>query len=185
MKILLSLLLVFSSWLMTSCSSDCLCQGNGVSTIAKVSKLPPNIPWYRCGKIQSGATMYYTNARISWTFDHQLGYWQAFGAKNKALNMTAAGKTFTIEKNYGWDGATKMLTTPKLLTPTLFHDALLHAMMNGAPITRDQADGAFYQLMKKENFTWSKMYYLAVKEFGASYLEQQNPPTLIIKRTKK
>ena len=170
-------------WAFTSCS-DCLCSGKGVGTIAKVSLKHDDQPWYRCVTIDQ-KTMYMTGTRVSWTFQHELGYWEAFDTRNKKLCMTARGKTFTIEPGYVWDGATEGPTTDKLLTPTLFHDAMLHAIMNGAPLGRDQADGAFYQLMKAENFTMARPYYELVRNFGEAYLNRQNPPTLTIKAIKR
>lgn len=170
-------------WTITSCS-DCLCSGKGVDTIAKVSLKHHDQPWYRCITVDN-KTMYLTGTSVSWTFQHELGYWTAFDIKDKKLRMTAQGKTFTIAPGYVWDGATEGPTTAKLLTPTLFHDAMLHAIMNGAPIGRDQADGAFYQLMKAEKFVMARPYYEAVRNFGDSYIPRQNPPTLIIRSIKK
>lgn len=113
-------------------------------------------------------------------FPEEFGTWKAYGIHDKKLYMEARGKTFCIEKNYGWDGATNAPTTRSLLLPTLFHDALLHAMMNGAPVSRKQADLAFYQLMKRERFPLAAAYYRSVRNFGSSFVPKQNPPTLKI-----
>lgn len=168
--------------LLNSCSSD-VCKGNGVATTAQVKLSRPDQPWYQCFTNESGHRMFITAAPVSYQFQHELGYWSAVGANDKKLYMKAAGKNFSIEPGYVWDGATEGPTTNKLLTPTLFHDAMLHAMMNGAPITRDQADGALLQLMRQENFFWSKPYYKIVRNFGANYSQPQFPRTLKIINT--
>lgn len=48
--------------------------------------------------------------------------------------MQAEGGRFSITPGYGWDGVTWGSTPPDMLLPSLFHDAMLHAKMNGAPI---------------------------------------------------
>lgn len=126
--------------------------------------------------------MFITMASVSYDFQHQLGHWSAYGISDKKLYMTASGTKFTIQPGYVWDGATEGPTTNKLLTPTLFHDAMLHAMMNGAPISKDQADGALLQLMKKEAFFWSGTYYRLVRNFGNNYVKGQTSKTLAIKQ---
>lgn len=175
-----SMLTLLLSWATISCSND-LCSGDGVPTIAKVSLKYKDQPWYRCFINSKGHRMFITTTRVHWTFQHELGYWAAYGNPNKKLYMTARGKNFTIEPGYVWDGATEGPTTAKLLTPTLFHDAMLHALMNGAPINQEQADGAFYQLLKAEDFYLADTYHFAVSKFGDQFLTRQNPPTLIIK----
>lgn len=181
-KILLHTIVPFIS-LLASCSSD-VCKGKGVATVAQVTPNRPDRPWYRCFPDEKGKRMFVTMANLSYEFQHELGYWRAYGAGDKQLYMTARGKRFSIEPGYVWDGATEGPTTNKLLTPTLFHDAMLHAMMNGAPISRDQADGALLQLMRKENFFWSRPYYKIVRNFGASYSQPQYPRTLRIDTTR-
>lgn len=57
--------------------------------------------------------------------------------------MQAEGGRFSITPGYGWDGVTWGSTPPDMLLPSLFHDAMLHAKMNGAPISRSQIDLAF------------------------------------------
>lgn len=165
---------------LASCSSD-VCKGRGVPTIAEVKLSSPDLPWYRCFMNEQGRRMFITMAPVSYKFEHQLGYWSAYGAGDKKPCMQAAGQIFRIQPGYVWDGATEGPTTNKLLTPTLFHDAMLHAMMNGAPISREQADGALLQLMRKEHFFWSGAYYRIVRNFGAGYSQPQMPQTLEIR----
>ncbi len=165
-----------------SCSSN-VCKGNGVPTVAAVKREYPDQPWYRCFADEHGKRMFMTALPVSYEFNHQIGHWKAYGAQDRKLYMTASGRSFRIEGGYVWDGATEGPTTARLLTPTLFHDAMLHAMMNGAPISQDQADGAFYQLMKKGNFFWSRLYYSAVRNFGTGYSQPQEPRTLRIVST--
>jgi hypothetical protein len=166
--------------ILSSCS-DCICTGKGVGTIAHVKLKHKDQPWYRCVH-RDGQTMYQTMTTVSWTFQHELGYWDAYGAKSKQLYMRAQGKTFTVFPGYVWMGSTQGPTTEKLLTPSLFHDAMLHAMQNGAPLTQAQADGAFYQLMKAENFVLAGTYFATARNFGSSYNGPQNQQALTIKR---
>ena len=73
-------------------------------------------------------------------------------------------------------------TPPDMLLPSLFHDAMLHAKMNGAPISRSQIDLAFYDIMTSQNSCRKGLYYRFARLFGWCFTFPQHPNTLIIKR---
>ena len=86
-------------------------------------------------------------------------------------------KPFYITKNATWGS-----TPPDMLLPSLFHDAMLHAKMNGAPISRSQIDLAFYDIMTSQNSCRKGLYYRFARLFGWCFTFPQHPNTLIIKR---
>ncbi len=93
---------------------------------------------------------------------------------------------FAVQGNhdqyYGWDGVTWGTTPPDMLFPSLFHDAMLHAKMNGAPIARNQIDLAFYDLMTSQHASRKGLYYRFVRLFGWCFTLPQHPHTLTIRR---
>jgi len=85
----------------------------------------------------------------------------------------------TIKKGYSWNGCSPkisffdaVLGTPegvnnkegvsKTRTPSLVHDCLYTIKLT----TRKEADEVFLELLRKENFKFSYVYYFVVRIFG-------------------
>jgi len=90
--------------------------------------------------------------------------------------------TIIIPKGYAWDGCTPKFTfldlvfgtpdgaigkhgKPKTYYASMVHDAL-YQYKSEVPISRKEADKLFYEMLKEEDFYWSKVYYFAVRAFG-------------------
>jgi len=69
-----------------------------------------------------------------------------------------------------------------MLLPSLFHDAMLHAKMNGAPIARSQIDLAFYDLMTTQHAGNKGLYYRFIRFFGWCFTMPQYPRTLTVEK---
>lgn len=140
-------------------------------------------PWYK-GTLYEGKPFYITKNTISWTSPRNsidFGHWTATSIHDPAICLTADGPAFTISHGYGWDGVTWGATPPDMLLPTLFHDAMLHARMNGAPIPRNRIDLAFYDIMASQHTRHRNLYYRLVRLFGWCFTFPQHPHTLEIK----
>lgn len=138
--------------------------------------------WYE-GTLYEGKPFYVTKNAISWTSGREkadFGHWKAVSVYDSSGYMKAERNRFTIGPGYGWDGVTWGTTTPDMILPSLFHDAMLHAKMNGAPIARSQIDLAFYDLMTTQRASRKGLYYRFVRLFGWCFTFPQHPRTLTI-----
>lgn len=140
----------------------------------------PVAGWYKSG-LYEGKPFYVTKKTITWTSGRKkadFGHWTAVSIYDSSVYLKAEGNTFTVSPGYGWDGVTWGTTPPAMLFPSLFHDAMLHAKMNGAPIARSQIDLAFYDLMTTQHAAHKGPYYRFVRLFGWCFTFPQYPQTL-------
>jgi hypothetical protein len=90
----------------------------------------------------------------------------------------------TVMKGYTWNGCSPKICIldiligtpdgavyaptgkPKTYYASMVHDALYQFLDAKAPITREQADQCFLELMKKSEFILHGIYWLAVRLFG-------------------
>lgn len=156
------------------------------SCSAPVTPTPPEpvAGWYKSG-LYEGKPFYVTKNAIIWTSGRKkadFGHWTAVSVYDSSVYLKAEGNTFTISPGYGWDGVTRGTTPPDMLLPSLFHDAMLHAKMNGAPIPRSRIDLAFYDLMTTQHATHKGIYYRFVRLFGWCFTAPQYPRTLSIRQ---
>lgn len=143
--------------------------------------------WYE-GTLYEGKPFYITKNAIRWTSGRKkadFGHWTAASVYDPSIRLKAEGRTFTISPGYGWDGVTWGATPPDMLLPSLFHDAMLHAKMNGAPIARSQIDLAFYDLMATQHASRKRLYYRFVRLFGWCFTLPQHPQTLTVTSPEK
>jgi hypothetical protein len=95
--------------------------------------------------------------------------------------------TLRIPAGYAWDGCTPKFalwdivigtpdgmpnqTTqkPKAYYASLVHDALYQFLDAGSPITREQADQLFLELLTRDGFAPRQLYYRAVRLFGGLF----------------
>lgn len=140
--------------------------------------------WYE-GVLYENEPFYVTKTAMSWESTRpnaDFGHWTAVSTYDPSGWMKAEGRRFTIGPGYGWDGVTWGPSTPRMISPSLFHDAMLHAMMNGAPISRKQIDQAFYDIMRARHASCRHLYYPFVRLFGWCFTFPQHPRTLKINK---
>lgn len=139
--------------------------------------------WYRYLPEKAPGACLQTTRPLQWRFPGlNFGFWSAVDAHARRPVMSAEGESLTIEAGYVWDGATFGTTTPRLLVPTLVHDALYHALMHRAPFARREADRAFLALLRQWQCPHPCLSYRAVRLAGRLFNAPDNPPTLIIER---
>lgn len=111
----------------------------------------------------------------------QLGYWQGIHpqAPHRVL-MEARGDVFIIHRNYVWDGCTVGDTLLRDLLPSLRHDALYHALKEGAQFSRRQADLAFLRDQRKAKIGMAWFNYLCVRLFGCFYNRPNQQKTMLV-----
>ncbi len=115
-----------------------------------------------------------------------LGYWQGYSpTPPHPLVMEARGEYFFLTKDYHWDGLSVGTTRYNDLEASLLHDALYHAIKEGAPIKRSIADRAFFQAQRENNGTSPYMSYALLRLFGGFYNSPDEEKTLLIRPLKK
>ncbi len=114
----------------------------------------------------------------------ELGYWRGLhpSAPHRVL-MEARGDTFILHRHYVWDGMSVGETLPRDLYPTLRHDALYHALKEGAEFSRAEADRAFLRDLRREGVPAAGLGYVLVRCFGGFYLRRDEQPTLLLQKT--
>lgn len=162
------------------------CAAAGLASCSAPSPAPPEAVagWYE-GTLYEGRPFYVTKNAVSWMSGRKnadFGHWTAIGVHDPSVRLKAEGRRFTISPGYGWDGVTHGATPPDMLLPSLFHDALLHAKMNGAPIARSRIDLAFYDLMTTQHVRNSGLYYRLARLFGWCFTFPQHPRTLTVRQ---
>ncbi len=112
----------------------------------------------------------------------QLGYWRGLHpqAPHRVL-MEARGDTFILHRHYLWDGMTVGETLPRDLCATLRHDALYHALKEGAVFSRAEADRAFLRDMRRAGVEGAGLEYCLIRCFGGFYLGRDAEPTLLVR----
>jgi hypothetical protein len=114
----------------------------------------------------------------------QLGYWRGLHpeAPHRVL-MEARGDTLILHRRYVWDGNSVGTTTMADLKPSLRHDALYHALKEGAPISRADIDKAYQADCLREGADISPMKYTTLRLFGGVFNRLGQHGTLIIQHT--
>lgn len=149
-----------------------------------LSLTPQTHDWYRYLPDKAPGACLQTVRPLQWRFPGlNFGSWRAVDVHSRRPVMCAAGDSLTIEGGYVWDGAAIGTTTPRLLVPTLVHDALYHALMHRAPFARREADRAFLALLRLWKCPHPCMSYRAVRMAGRLFNAPDDPPTLIIEKT--
>ncbi len=114
----------------------------------------------------------------------QLGYWRGLHPQppHRVL-MEARGDTFILHRHYVWDGMTVGETQPQDLAPTLLHDALYHALKEGADFPRAEADRAFLREMRRAGVGAAGLRYRLTRSFGGFFLRREEEPTMLVEKT--
>lgn len=110
-----------------------------------------------------------------------LGWWRALHPQPPhRVMMEARGDTFILHRRYVWDGMTWGRTEIKDLLPTLLHDALYHALQNGAPVSRRQIDRLFLRVRRAAGERWAYAEYLGIRIAGGLYNAAGDEASLLI-----
>lgn len=169
MKILSILLLPLV--LLTSCRQ--------VVDAVNMKQLAPEVVEY--GKSPGGWYMYMpqyapgfclkTRWNIVWKDrDMQLGYWLLrHPLPPHRVMMEAHGDTLYLHRGFVWDGVSFGNTKANELIPSLLHDALYYARQGGAPISRREADSAYFRAARKYACSSRFTDYLGVRAFGGFF----------------
>ena len=126
-----------------------------------------------------------TKITLTWE-DPQVnvGYWQGLSPyPPHNIIMEAKGHTFVLYAGYEWDGNSVGHTELAHLMPSLRHDALYHALKEGAPLDRAQIDAAYKRDCKKYGANINNLAYGALRLFGGAFNDAGMHGTLIIKKT--
>ncbi len=112
----------------------------------------------------------------------QLGHWRGLhpAAPHRVL-MEARGDTFILHSHYVWDGMTVGETQPCDLLPTLRHDALYHALKEGASFSRAEADRAFLRDMRRSGVSGAWLKYRLTRLFGGFFLTRDAERTMLLR----
>lgn len=93
--------------------------------------------------------------------------------------MEARGTLFALHRRYVWDGKSFGCTLPRDLMPSLRHDALYHALKEGAPIKRHLIDRAYKRDAALHGAKVPFGSYAAIRLFGGIYNDIGIKNTLI------
>ncbi len=113
----------------------------------------------------------------------KLGSWRGLHpqAPHRVL-MEARGDTFVLHRHYVWDGMSVGETLPRDLCATLRHDALYHALKEGATFPRAEADRAFLRDMRRAGVGSAGLQYALIRCFGGFYMNPGKEPTLLVQQ---
>ncbi len=94
--------------------------------------------------------------------------------------MEARGDTFVLHRSYVWDGMTVGETRLRDLAPTVRHDALYHALKEGATFRRSEADRALRRDMLRFGGSVAGLDYAIIRTFGRFFLRPDAEKTMIV-----
>lgn len=141
--------------------------------------------WYSYDAAKAPGFCLTTKKTITWTDPNvNVGYWRgrSIYAPNPVL-MEARGNTFIVYAGYVWDGNSVGHTELAHLMPSLRHDALYHALKEGAPLNREEIDAAYKADCERYGASIDGLAYGALRLFGGAFNDAGMKGTLIIELT--
>ncbi len=116
-----------------------------------------------------------------------LGHWQGLHPRfPHRVIMEAHGDTLILHRHYVWDGNSLGATRPADLLPSLRHDALYHALKEGAPLNRKLIDRAYLRdTLRYRSARFPGTRYRLLRLFGGLFNESGDKGTLIIRSAAK
>lgn len=153
------------------------------AAIAEEAKKPDC--WYAYLPEKAPGFCLRTRRTITWDDPAvNVGYWQGLSPyPPHSVIMEAQGNRFILHAGYEWDGNSVGHTEPAHLMPSLRHDALYHALKEGAPLNRAEIDAAYKADCKKYGAKLDNLTYGALRLFGGAFNDAGMHGTLIIKLT--
>lgn len=113
-----------------------------------------------------------------------VGHWKGLSPyPPHRVIMEAKGNTFILHAGYEWDGNSVGHTEKAHLMPSLRHDALYHALKEGAPLNRAEIDAAYKADCEKYGASIDSLTYGALRLFGGAFNDAGMHGTLIIEKT--
>jgi hypothetical protein len=129
--------------------------------------------------------LYRTDVNFGWDSGFEIPEDQFFlDAEGKVRLILERGGRVTVTREYAWNGCSPKVCLfdflfgtpdgvvhvrtgrPKTYFASMVHDALYQFLLVNSPITRRQADDAFYRLMAESDFAPRRLYWLFVRLFG-------------------
>lgn len=140
--------------------------------------------WYLYDATKAPGFCLTTKRDIVWEDETvNVGYWKGYSpSQPNRLVMEGKGNTFIVYAGYEWDGNTIGHTDPQHLMPSLRHDALYHALKEGAPLDRAEIDAAYKADCEKYGAELDALTYGAIRMFGGSFNDAGAHGTLIVKK---
>lgn len=123
-----------------------------------------------------------TERALIWSFkDLDFGWWMGLhpDAPHRVM-MVARGNSFYLAHHYIWDGVSIGNSSMKKLKASLLHDALYHALKEGADFQRINADIAYARLMRANKSRRAGIDYLALRLTGGIFNTPDSEKTLLI-----
>ncbi|MBQ8517732.1 MAG: hypothetical protein IJ498_09165 [Akkermansia sp.] len=138
--------------------------------------------WYAWLPERSPGFCLITRHAVVWRdLEMNLGCWRArHPLPPHRMMMEARGDTFILHRRYIWDGMTWGCTRPRDLMPTLLHDALYHALQNGAPVSRREIDRLFLRLRRQNGEGSAYAEYLGIRIAGGLFNAAGEKGSLLI-----
>ncbi len=152
---------------------------------AVVAEAKKPTSWYSYKPEQAPYLCLCTERALTWREPGMdLGYWRGLHpqAPHRVL-MEARGDTFILHRHYVWDGMSVGETQLRDLYSSLRHDALYHALKEGANFPRVEADRAFLRDLRREGVPAAGLGYALVRCFGRLYLGRDAEPTMLVQKT--
>lgn len=179
-------LIIFAALSLVSCRQivDGMIPKRIMPEVVQQASKPGN--WYAYMPERSPGFCLRTDTDLEWKDSRlQLGYWQGLHphAPHRVL-MEARGDVLIIRRNYVWDGCTVGDTYLRDLLPTLRHDALYHALKEGAQFSRRQVDLAFLRDQRQSQVGMAWFNYLCVRLFGGLYNRPHEQKTMLVRPIK-
>jgi len=123
-----------------------------------------------------------TERALIWSFDGlDFGWWMALHPDMPhRVMMIARGNHFYLAHHYIWDGVSIGNSSMGSLKASLLHDALYHALKEGAEFPRINADMAYAYLMRANNLPNIGLDYFFLRLTGGMFNLPDSEKTLII-----
>ncbi len=140
--------------------------------------------WYRYNAAKAPGFCLTTKNDITWEDPAvYVGHWKGLSPyPPHRVIMEARGHTFILRAGYVWDGNSLGHTELAHLMPSLRHDALYHALKEGAPLDREQIDAAYKADCEKYGATLDDITYSALRLFGGAFNDAGMHGTLLIEK---
>ncbi|MBE6420521.1 MAG: hypothetical protein E7031_10400 [Akkermansiaceae bacterium] len=141
--------------------------------------------WYSYNEEKAPGFCLTTKKTLKWKDPNvNVGWWKGISIYDpNHVVMEARGHTFILYAGYEWDGNSVGHTEFAHLMPSLRHDALYHALKEGAPLDRAEIDAAYKADCEMYGATIDSLSYGALRLFGGTFNDAGMKGTLIIEKT--
>lgn len=184
---LIALCMMSNSCIVASALAESSADSGGGKTLdpAIAAEAQKEDCWYSYNAEKAPGFCLTTKKTITWKDPKvNVGYWRGRSPyPPHPVIMEARGNTFILHAGYEWDGNSVGHTELAHLMPSLRHDALYHALKEGAPLNRAEIDAAYKADCEKYGATIGGLSYGALRLFGGAFNDSGMKGTLIIEKT--